>query len=338
MLDSLLIENFKSISDCRLEFGRMNVFIGDNGSGKSNLLEAIGLYCACLGESIGPAALSTKGVRLSAGGRFHSAFRNEGRRTGITLTGALGEVMYSAALRAAAADSRLEFSQERLDYRERRVLTRKGRRVELTNDDGERRQVEMTTGGREGVRAAHGAGSALPTTVQAALRQMGQYRAYGWEHGLSTGDENDRDPENRGSGAEAGEGTLALKFMTKLLGDPASPPAFGIDNIDRDLDARSARRVFEAIREKLESDEPTGRGLQQVFAATHKPTAIDAIDLFDAGQRLFLVSRNEAGHTQVKRIAPAVGTEKEDWISLTGGRNLSQLWLEGRLTPATTRK
>ena len=41
MFNRLTIKNFKSIIDQTIELGRVNVFIGANGMGKSNVLEAI---------------------------------------------------------------------------------------------------------------------------------------------------------------------------------------------------------------------------------------------------------------------------------------------------------
>ena len=41
MFNRLTIKNFKSIIDLTIELGRVNVFIGANGMGKSNVLEAI---------------------------------------------------------------------------------------------------------------------------------------------------------------------------------------------------------------------------------------------------------------------------------------------------------
>src|SRR5438105_3251307 len=38
-LEKLTIKNFKSIREQALELGRLNVFIGANGAGKSNLIE-----------------------------------------------------------------------------------------------------------------------------------------------------------------------------------------------------------------------------------------------------------------------------------------------------------
>ena len=46
MIRTLKIERFKSIVKLELELGRVNVFIGANGSGKSNLLEAVGILGA----------------------------------------------------------------------------------------------------------------------------------------------------------------------------------------------------------------------------------------------------------------------------------------------------
>ena len=41
MITSIVIENYKSIHKLNLEVGRFNVLIGENGCGKSNILEAV---------------------------------------------------------------------------------------------------------------------------------------------------------------------------------------------------------------------------------------------------------------------------------------------------------
>jgi ABC-type lipoprotein export system ATPase subunit len=43
MLSSLKIKNFKSIVDLTLDLGRFNMLIGENGCGKTNILEALGM-------------------------------------------------------------------------------------------------------------------------------------------------------------------------------------------------------------------------------------------------------------------------------------------------------
>ena len=49
-IETLNTTNFRNLADCRVQFGpRANVFCGNNGSGKTNLLEAV--FTLCLGRS-----------------------------------------------------------------------------------------------------------------------------------------------------------------------------------------------------------------------------------------------------------------------------------------------
>ena len=66
MVESIHIKNFKSIADDTIELGRVNVLIGLNGSGKSNILEAIAfLSTSLITKNIDKNILSNKGVRLA---------------------------------------------------------------------------------------------------------------------------------------------------------------------------------------------------------------------------------------------------------------------------------
>ena len=46
MIRKVRVNNYKSIVDVALDLGRVTVLIGANGSGKSNILEAIALASA----------------------------------------------------------------------------------------------------------------------------------------------------------------------------------------------------------------------------------------------------------------------------------------------------
>jgi predicted ATPase len=46
MIKAISVGYFKSIEAVKIELGNLNVFVGANGSGKSNLLEAIGVLSA----------------------------------------------------------------------------------------------------------------------------------------------------------------------------------------------------------------------------------------------------------------------------------------------------
>ena len=77
MLKSIQIQNFKSIMDLTLNPSRVNVFIGENGSGKSNILEA--LVCMALSDknSIDNTFFSLRGVRVTEAKLMTSCFTDD---------------------------------------------------------------------------------------------------------------------------------------------------------------------------------------------------------------------------------------------------------------------
>ena len=74
MIREIQIENFKSIPSLKLELGRFNVFIGSNGSGKSNILEAITLAISVNEVKLTNEFLSTRGIRMTEPSLMQSAF------------------------------------------------------------------------------------------------------------------------------------------------------------------------------------------------------------------------------------------------------------------------
>ena len=77
MIRELQINNYKSLHELTLEVGRFNVFIGENGCGKSNLLEAIALVAAAAADKLDKQFLVSRGIRVSEPKLMRSAFNDE---------------------------------------------------------------------------------------------------------------------------------------------------------------------------------------------------------------------------------------------------------------------
>lgn len=77
MIQSLHINNYKSIFDLTLKVGRFNVFIGENGCGKSNILEAIALAGAASVNKLDNEFLVPRGIRNTKPELMRSSFDNE---------------------------------------------------------------------------------------------------------------------------------------------------------------------------------------------------------------------------------------------------------------------
>jgi len=75
MLKRLHIEGFKSIRSATVDLGTVNVFIGANGSGKSNVLEALGVLGATLFGAVDAEPLKYRGVRPGLPTLYKTSFR-----------------------------------------------------------------------------------------------------------------------------------------------------------------------------------------------------------------------------------------------------------------------
>jgi energy-coupling factor transporter ATP-binding protein EcfA2 len=85
-LASVEVEDFKSLKKVRVDLGRVNVFIGANGAGKSCLLEAIGILGSCAAGSVDDQALLRRGVRPGVAGLYKSSFEGVRIAPKISLT------------------------------------------------------------------------------------------------------------------------------------------------------------------------------------------------------------------------------------------------------------
>ena len=74
MIRTVVIENFKSVNGMSFELGRVNVLIGENGAGKSNILEAITLAGAAAGDKLDNEFLASRGIRVTQPDLMRTAF------------------------------------------------------------------------------------------------------------------------------------------------------------------------------------------------------------------------------------------------------------------------
>ncbi|MDE4276812.1 AAA family ATPase [Phaeobacter gallaeciensis] len=421
MITNIRIKRFKSVYDADIELGKVNLFIGGNGAGKSNVLEAIGLASASLSRGIRDQDFQQKGVRLTPPAHMKSAFKG---RLPMTL-GLELEInrrsTYSMSLTANNNDTNLSYHAERIDLNKRKVSGRSGRGVQafgrtvpladryrslwdhvrllediptdLRADLAELEsysiyapQTEFLRGVRQGPIenppvGLHGEG--LPAAVDTLIRQAHErhrdektkirlktddakvaHRALqliwhpGWAFSASVGkadfrtkisdsgsevtetlhllDKHMHRTRNRLSAYDSSEGTLYLAFIAVLMAHKESPKIFALDNVDNALNPRLTRLLLEELIALTCSERLPKQtvGPSQVFFTSHNPTSLDAFDLFDDDQRVFVVKRSEKGHTVIDRLKPHDDWSREDWERAMGGRNLSSLWIENQISGA----
>lgn len=74
MITEIEMANYKSIDKLTLPLGRVNVFIGENGAGKSNILEVIALAAAAAAGKLDNEFLSSRGIRVTRPEHMRPAF------------------------------------------------------------------------------------------------------------------------------------------------------------------------------------------------------------------------------------------------------------------------
>lgn len=98
MLQRVEIKCFKSLHEVSIDLGLVNVFVGANGSGKSNLLEAIGVLGSAASGRVDDEGLLRRGVRPGVPALYKSSFAGERMRNAIRFGAFAEEASYEIEL------------------------------------------------------------------------------------------------------------------------------------------------------------------------------------------------------------------------------------------------
>lgn len=147
------IKNFKSLYNVSFQPGRVNVFIGANGSGKSTILEAIGILSGAMTDRVNNSVLQRKGIRLSASTLYKSKFKTM-KREGLTVDLGIqwedgGEYDYSVHMTTPTDDDTWKYHSESVNQDENLLWGRSNRSaVQLNNSIGYFMVAETLNGHR----------------------------------------------------------------------------------------------------------------------------------------------------------------------------------------------
>ncbi|GBC63676.1 chromosome segregation protein SMC [Desulfonema ishimotonii] len=355
MLTKLSIKGFKSLADVEVDLGQVNVFVGANGSGKTNFLEAVGFAGELAGDEVNPGSLWKRGGRPVPLPRYYSLFDNVRTSNPVRIN---LDFLY----KQTSSELKFELDTNGLPH-----LEPSGDKTSeilfigllgtysifspntsvlrgLTPDSAQRKPI-----GINGGRLAEAVEDLLDLENEmfGSMDLDDLIELLDWVDNIAIVPPSrelvaDNVPtlrsiirftdrwmhkeQNQFSAYEASEGALYVLFALVLAMHPDAPHLFAIDNFDQAMHPRLARattRLF--CRELLKHDPP-----RQALLTTHNPLVLDGLDLGDDRIRLFAVERDSNGATQVHRVRVS---EKVLKSSAEGGAglSLSRLWLMGRL-------
>lgn len=345
MVGRIDIKNFKSIAQTSMPLGRVNVFIGANGSGKSNILEAVGMAAAIRNGEVTLDSLVQRGVRIARPELMINSFYGQSSSRLIRISFYEDETMASYDIqRLKSSDIYAPWKVGGISAHQKeeslQALQETIFRYAIYSPDIDALRG-LTSGATIYPLGLHGEGldvllGQLPkeewTVIKDVVKQFvswvddmtfdfeGIYKFQGYKLGRSKSDLYFRDSfmqkkNNLFSAENANEGVLVLLFYLALLVSKSTPKFFAIDNIDTGLNPRLCRYLMKVIA-KLAAQYD-----KQLLITTHNPAILDGITLNGDGTHLFVVERSDEGDTRINELKLKPATEKR--------MKLSEMWMSG---------
>ena len=353
MIETITVKNFKSITDMTLSLGNVNVFIGANGSGKSNILEAIAMVAAERSAQIEVNSMIQKGIRIAKPDLMISSFYGqpsnstinvnisgtEGERIKYAITNLTPEDIYSTWKATYSTGERRGNIKEAVEKTDKlreylskyliyslsinalRGLTSESLQYPL-GLNGEGLDVLLNNISKEEIIQIKESAKDYISWIEDIFFDSEEiYKMQGYKLGRSKSNLYFRDKfmqkkNNLFSAENANEGALELLFYLTLFISRKTPDFFGIDNIENGLNPRLCRFLMKKICELAVKNG------KQVLITTHNPAILDGLNLNDGSQRLYGVTRNDEGKTQAKRIQTKEQTGEQRMM-------LSEMWMKG---------
>jgi AAA15 family ATPase/GTPase len=367
MIREFGIKNYKSILDHTIELGRFNVFIGENGCGKTNLLEAVAMAAAASTGKLDVEDLFNRGIRIAKPSTTFSSFFGKRQSKQIEFEYAFGgnsDVQpWKISFSINKPESAGEIDSDWIPNVEQPLLGDNTERARVQRDhlgrqvgafviynlntlalrgienpskrrplgiNGESLDILLSKFEKEAMNEILRRAKNMISWLNDVIVDAGDLLKFG-DHKLgrstSTLYFKDRFMHRRNnifSAENANEGVLHILFYLALFFSKATPSIFGIDNIESALNPQLCRDL---VKELAVLANEHGK---QALVTTHNPAILDGLNLHDDEQRLFVVSRNDEGHTVTKRIRMKPQVDGERY-------KLSELWMRGLLGGLPTR-
>ncbi len=394
MIQSVYIKNFKSLVDLKLDLGKFNVLIGENGCGKSNILEGLAFGAAASADKLDYEFLGSRGIRVTNPEFMTSAFSNARKKKSIEINFTTSERTYEFDLVNDSSNPKKWINRNKdIAFKEiQRLMTslfleddekKRKKALDELNEDGEQLQAisEILKPFKKENDYKEFLSNLYPKFIEKAFSspEISDFIIYSPEQSslrkfeettqiyplgikgegifqylkeLAFDKKNKKTlsdikqnlmlldwyesfelPENLLKNEFAlkikdkylnpslqffdqrstNEGFLYLLFYSTLFISKTTPSFFAIDNLDSSFNPKLCMQLTKNLSSLAKKQK------KQIIVTTQNPAILDGLNLKDESQRLFVVSRNEMGHTRVERIHY---NEKRSM-------RLSEIWTKG---------
>lgn len=394
MINKIEIQNFKSIVNLKLDLGLFNIIIGENGCGKTNILESFVFAAAASQGKLDNEFLLNRGIRLPGPQFIKPAFQD---------ISTVKNIQISISEGLSTNDTKVQFDKENKKWEDVTISNIDRKISDVINSAFEKSKLEdkineniasskinkealakliseslnevifniVSKGDKksEDVQkflARLSPKKSLPTFLiytpnelilreqnsESAIKPLGIHgeglfaflkeqaksekelfskinkglHLLDWFDGLEIpktllsneaklkiGDRYLKESIHFFDQRSTNEGFLYLLFYLTLFNSKETPSFFAIDNIETSFNPKLCTQLSRYL---IQMAKENGK---QVILTTHNPYILDALDLSDEEQRLFVARRDIDGHTKVSRIQHKENRKQK----------LSEIWMSG---------
>jgi predicted ATPase len=349
MIKSLKIANFKSILSEQIELSNVNVFIGENGCGKTNILEAVAMLGAANESRFVIQNLANRGARITKPALTMSSFKGQKAKSEVTLTAQMANtleikrILYPHDPQDIYSDWRHQkgdlmpdllsddplFQQYLTNYlifnlntAALRGLTQSSLTIPL-GINGEGLDILLHDFAPTEWQILKKYSHLISWLDEIIIDETDSLKFKGHKLGRSHSflyfrDKYMRKDNNVFAAENSNEGVLHILFYLALFISHKTPLFFAIDNIESSLNPQLCRILMRALSAIAVEQQ------KQVLITTHNPAILDGLNLFDPHQRLYVVKRTDKGDTKTEQIVFKPTAQNKDF-------KLSELWMRGYL-------
>jgi len=285
MISEVSISNYKSILYQQFSLGRVNVFVGPDDSGKTNILEAVAMAAAAHDDTLGVESLLSRGIRaMKPSLTFHSSPGQEQGKA-IEIEWQEKRSRKKAMLICENPDETDALWKD-VSWYEPEYIGKVNELIKFIGDGITKEQYPFADESKNAV-------------LNAAFRGSRNFRDY-TIYNINASDlkELPDTPEKILSAFSEEQKkeidcSLPVLFYLSLFFDRRSPCAFAIDNIENLLAPDVCSSMMQIISQLASKNN------KQVFITTSNPAFANGLT---PEQKLFLVKMTENGQTVVEEL------------------------------------
>ena len=303
MIDEVSISNYKSVLNQRFCLGRVNIFVGKTGSGKTNILEALGIAAAAHDDALNADNLLKRGIQpVKPSMMIHSAARLDAKSNVIEIAWYERNSWKKAKLQCDNLDDANAFWKD-ISWYEPTYIEKINNLIQYIGDGTIEGRYPFADESKNAVLNAAFRGSRnfrdyriFDANANDLKKEIDNSSEMHDEILRCLSDEHKQELVSAGFEKLTSSDCLPVFSYLSLFADKRSPSTFAIDNIEALIAPDVCCKILKFACQLAVKQN------KQAFITTNNPAVVTEINLNDPTKKFFTVKMTQEGQTVVEEL------------------------------------